>query len=62
MRIGVLRRGLAVVVAAVLSVVVLGSALTRKMDVTGGEKWPFGLRLAHPQHMKSISEDLIPIP
>ena len=56
MRIGVMRRGLAVVVAAVLSVVVLGSALTRKMDVTGGEKW------AHPQQMKSIPEDLIPIP
>ena len=55
-----MRRGLAGVVAAVLSVVVFGSALTRKMDVKGGEKWPFGLRVAHPQQMKSIPEDLIP--
>ena len=62
MQIGVMRRGLAVVVAAVMSVFVLGSALTRKMDATGGEKWPFGLRVAHPQQMKSIPEDLIPIP
>jgi hypothetical protein len=57
-----MRRGLAVVVVVLLSVVVLGSALTREMDVTGGEKWPFGLRVAHPQQMKSIPEDLIPLP
>ena len=62
MRIGVMRRGLSVVVAAVLSVVVLGSALTRKMGVTGGEKWPFFLRVAHPQQVNSIPEDLIPLP
>lgn len=61
MRVGVMRRGLAVVVVAVLSVVVFGSALTRKMVVTGGEKWPF-LHVAHPAQMKSIPDDLIPVP
>lgn len=55
MRVGVMRRGLAVVVVAVLSVVVFGS-------VTGGEKWPFGLHVAHPAQMKSIPDDLIPVP
>ncbi|MGA7163147.1 MAG: hypothetical protein WBX37_04190 [Pseudolabrys sp.] len=57
-----MRRGLAVVVVAVLSVVVFGSALTRKMVVTGGEKCPFGLHVAHPAQMKSIPDDLIPVP
>jgi hypothetical protein len=57
-----MRKGLAVVVVAVLSVVVVTSALTRKMVETSGEKWPFGLRVAHPQQMKSIPEDLIPVP
>jgi hypothetical protein len=62
MRVRVMRRGLAVVVVAVLSVVVLGSALTRKTVVTGGEKWPFDLHVAHPAQLKSIPEDLIPVP
>jgi hypothetical protein len=62
MRVGVMRRGLAVVVVAVLSVVVFWSALTRKMVVTAGEKWPFGLHVAHPAQMKSIPDDLIPVP
>jgi hypothetical protein len=32
------------------------------MDITAGEKWHFGLRVAQPQQMKSIPEDLIPLP
>ena len=62
MRVGVMRKGLAFVVVAVLSVVVVTSSLIHKADGARGEKWPFGLRVAHPQQMKSIPEDLIPIP
>ena len=62
MRVGVMRKGLAFVVVAVLSVVVVTSSLIHKTDGTSGEKWPFGLRVAHPQQMKSIPEELIPVP
>jgi hypothetical protein len=49
MRVGVMRRGLAVVVVAVLSVVVVTPALTRKMAVTDGQSGPYGLHVAHPE-------------
>jgi hypothetical protein len=62
MQIGIMRRGLAVAIVAVLSVFVFTSALTRKMAEPNVEKWPYGLRVAHPEQIKSIPEDLIPIP
>ena len=62
MRAGIMRRGLAVAVVAVLSVVVFTSALTHKIAGPNVEKWPYGLRVAHPEQTKSIPEDLIPIP
>ena len=57
-----MRKGLAFVAVSVLSVVVVTSSLIHKTDGTSGEKWSFGLRVAHPQQMKSIPEELIPIP
>jgi hypothetical protein len=62
MQVGVMRKGLAFVAVSVLSVVVVTSSLIHKTDGTSGEKWSFGLRVAHPQQMKSIPEELIPIP
>lgn len=62
MRVGIMHRGLAFVFGAVLGVVVVTSALTRKMAVTSGAAGPYGLYVAHPEQMKSIPEDLIPIP
>jgi hypothetical protein len=50
------------VFGAVLGVVVVTSALTRKTVVTSGAAGPYGLYVAHPEQMKSIPEDLIPIP
>jgi hypothetical protein len=61
-RVGVMRRGLAVVVVTVLSVVVFTSALTRKMAVTNGQSGPYGLHVATPEQMKGIPADLIPLP
>jgi hypothetical protein len=62
MRVGVMRRGLAVVVVAVLSIVVVTSTLTRKMAVTDGQSGSYGLHVAHPEQMKSIPANLIPLP
>jgi len=62
MQVGVMRKGLAFVVVAVLSVVVVTSSLIHRTEATSGQKWPFGLRVAHPQQMKAIPEELIPVP
>jgi len=59
-RVGVMRRGLAVVVVAVLGVVVVTSVLTHKAPPTNDPT--SGLRLAHPLQMKSLPADLIAIP
>jgi hypothetical protein len=62
MRVGVMRRGLAIVVVAVLGVVMVTSVLTHKASVTNDPISVFGLRVAHPLQMKSVPADLIPIP
>jgi hypothetical protein len=59
-----MRRGLAVVVVALLSVFVFKSVFANKMltQGTGSQISINGLQLAHPDQMKSLPADLIPLP